>query len=520
MAAFHGRCTFLLVSIVVSATNAPSLECVADESSVRALLHEEDLGHISLLQTQALKSSHGSVKRKASKTKDPRPAGWFGDFSEGESTYAYDGTLANRNVDPEVNVKDGWNPTQSWNPDGAKAVFRDKVESAEWFYDSESGGYKEAWQTSYPAMPESVPGNRVPTGRWFTGTGEDWQEDYRSPSKTSSNNVVRGLQEPASWFDDSVNQIDGFGRLKFPGFGSNRRYLYWEEKRVNASLTCKDPGCTAQVSLLAPFDSSKEIYKNCKLSVKFHPTDFDDQYSGEQIEWVQVNERQLQSGCHPMSHGCNYTMWRPLLDCVNDAPVDLLIPEDGELKISAKIPEVVDECPYNGNLLSGMAELVCLVSPKVPPPQPPLPVAATSEKCQHRMPLQCSTRGCAAQVAIPISCGNIKANTCHLSLIVNQTDYDNLDGTPELIEYVKVDGKQVASNLKPGLNPCDARWHGDRYNASDLRFTVLKDYDVSETVRQTGLVQIEGKISQYVDECASNGYLFDAMAEVTCHEKL
>jgi len=318
-----------------------------------------------------------------------------------------------------------------------------------------------------------------------------------------------------------VNQVDGFGRLKFPGLGSTRFDLFWQLRTASVALTCRLPGCTAHSSLVAPFDSKLEMHKDCKLTVKFHPTDFDDQYSGEMIEWVQLNSVQVQSGCHPLAHGCNNTMWRPLMTCVHAAPIDLVIPENGEIKISAKIPEVVDECPYQGNLLSGMATLSCLVSPKPSPPHIPVPalvVGQEEQKCVNNMPLQCATRGCSAEIVVP-RCSTdyyMAAHKCTLSVVVNQTDYDNLDGTPELIEYIRVDGEQVATNLKPGLNPCKWTWHGFPYPASELTYSALTDYDVTEAVHRNGQVSIAGKISPYVDECANNGYLFDAMATLTC----
>lgn len=460
-----------------------------------------------LLQVNAARS------KKRVKLSDPAPAGWFGSFSQDESSYTYDGTFADRKVNPEISVMDGWNPHTP-----SSDMFRDNVENAEWFQDLESGGYKQAWQTFYPALQESVPGNRAETGKWFQGAGGTWQQDYKSQTGMSPN------QMPASWFDDSVNQVDGFGRSKFPALGSPRFELYWERKSVSSPLTCKVPGCNAQVALLAPFCPNTEQSKDCKLNVKFHPTDFDDLYSGEMISWVQVNGRVVRTGCHPLSHGCNETMWRPLLACVDDAPVDWLIPDSRELHISAQIPDVVDECPYKGNLLSGVATLTCLVSPKVPTPLPAQPVYIPNSifklptTCVQRMPLQCSTRGCSVEVAMTIECKHLHMPTCALSLIVNQTDYDNLDGTIESIEYIKVDGEEVASNLKPGLNPCKWKWHGHPYEASELTYTALKAFDVTKSVSESHQIHIAGKISPYVDECANNGYLFDAMAEVTCTE--
>merc|ERR1719235_861114 len=122
------------------------------------------------------------------------------------------------------------------------------------------------------------------------------------------------------------------------------------------------------------------------------------------ISWVHANSRQLVAGCHPLQHGCNETMTeRPLYGCVEETPIDLLIPDDGVVEITAKIPDVVDECRYNGNLLSGVASMKCLVRQKPPPPTaaPPPPVTTTPfpppppfPDCTGGALLQCSTRGC------------------------------------------------------------------------------------------------------------------------------
>lgn len=275
----------------------------------------------------------------------------------------------------------------------------------------------------------------------------------------------------------------------------------------------------ANISLLAPFDHTKEIAKNCRFSIFFHPTDFDDQYSGERVEWVHVNGKVVSSNCRPMSGGCNETAQRPLVPCVNDVPIDHIMKENGDLSIAAKIPKVVDECPYKGNLLSGVPMVTCLVQTKPALPQLPKPVMVKPKpppalNCVTRVPLQCATRGCAAEVLIDVgkACG-FHSGQCKLSVNVSQTDYDNDDGTNELIEYIKVAGKEVASKLKPGKNPCKTKWKGAAATTASYDFSALTDHAVEVT---NGVFSVGGKISQYVDECASNGYLFDSLAEVTC----
>lgn len=448
--------------------------------------------------------------RGHAKTQLPPPAGFFGDFSQGESTYTYDGTLANRNENPMVNVLDGWNPPQT-------TPTSKSVKSAEWFESTKSGGEKRAWQTFYPAMPDSNAANQVPTGDWFKGTGNSWQQDYK-PSATLASDVET---IPASWFDNSVSQIDGFGRDKYPGYGEeNPRWsLYWEEKSVNTTLTCEKPGCTANTSLKAPYSSKTDMAKNCKLSVLFHPTDFDDQYSGERVEWIQLangGTREIMSNCHPMDHGGNATAWRPLLPCVEALPVEI---KGDSISVAAKIPEVVDENKYDGKLLSAVAVLTCLVTPKVQPPPPPKPqkAAVLPDMCKFQYPLQCPTRGCAAQIAIHVGryCLQI-VGKCTLNITVNQTDFDNKDGTEETIEYLKVDGATVLKDKKPGQNPCKSAFKGKPVADKDLVYDALTSHKLTWANSTNGTIMIEGKISQYVDECASNGYLLDAIASVEC----
>lgn len=196
----------------------------------------------------------------------------------------------------------------------------------------------------------------------------------------------------------------------------------------------------------------------------------------------------------------------------------------GNLNIAAKIPKVVDECPFKGNMLSAVPMVTCLVALKHKAGD-----AAASKAhrkavtslmhqgtCINKMPLQCATKGCAAEIAIPVNATCAALGQCTLSIVAKQTDFDNQEGTDELIEYIKVDGKAVKSNLKPGKNPCKAKWSGGNLTLTEMNYTALTNHVVNVT---GGRVLIEGKISKYVDECASNGYLFDALATVTCSKK-
>lgn len=437
----------------------------------------------------------------------PYPAGWFGDFSQGESTYTYDGLFANRQVNPTINVDDGWDPALR-SPYASDALL-----PAKFFTETQSGGYKEAWQSYYPAVKHSTAGNHEETGDWWTGAGGVLQQDYKDAQGSLASPSLA-----ASWFDNSVYQLDGFGRKKLPALGSPAYYLYWDERSVNTTLSCKEPGCIASVSLKAPFDPEKEVYKNCLLSIFFHPTDFDDRYSRENIEWIRLNTNiTLEQNCRPTASGCNKSAARPLLPCVRDLPIDKLIPTDGALTISAKIPDTVDECPYEGNLLSAVPMVTCLVTDKAKAKAMEVgrPAPKILPSCNASMPFQCETSGCAVEIGVNMdkTCA-VFHNKCTMSVTVNQTDYDN--PATETIEYIKVNGKEAAKDLKPGKNPCSTKWQGTPLQESELTFEALKDYDVTESIKINGSITLEGKISRLVDECAQNGYLFDGLASVTC----
>jgi len=488
---------FVLVALPKDLFGCVQPECVQSEPDSEVCLMQTIIGVTS--------KDQGNSFRRNGRAHFPNSAGWFGGFSEEESTY----TAAGVNVNAAIKDVGGWSPTLELQADRAK-----QAKDSQWFQESASGGYKQAWQTFFPALRTSVSKEEAQTGDWLTG-GDRLQETYHSFSPGVGE---PGPARPAAWFDNDVNQVDGFGREMYPSLGSPRNYLYWEERSVNTSLTCKDPGCTANVSLLAPFDWNKEIAKDCKLTVFFHPTDFDDQYSGERVEWVQVNSKEVVSNCHPQSHGCNQTADRPLIPCVSELPIDALMPKNGHLKIAAKIPKVVDECPYKGNHLSAVPVVTCLVTPiVVHKPTPPPAQTLFLAPCRVKMPLQCPTRGCAAEIEFPLRPHCYHMNKCTLAITVNQTDYDEKDGTSELIEYIKVNGEEVAKQVKPGKNPCKAAFAGKPLKTSDLSFSAVKDHELKNLSGTH--IRIEGKISQYVDECASDGYLFNAMAEVTCSPK-
>merc|ERR1711972_403109 len=106
------------------------------------------------------------------------------------------------------------------------------------------------------------------------------------------------------------------------------------------------------------------------LSVGVHATDFDDEYSREHLDFIMVNGHQVNSLCDPMASGCGDTTPakdRKLYPCVTDYLVSNTLVNDGTFNISGKLNDMVDECPVEGNLLSGLAMVGCFVRP-IPPP--------------------------------------------------------------------------------------------------------------------------------------------------------
>jgi hypothetical protein len=468
---------------------------------------------LSVISSDAEPLAHDPVLLQAADTeieahrlRPPNPPEWFGDFSAAESTYDYDGKLGGRNVNAQINVLDGWNPQ------GADPLYNRAVQPA-WFQETGSAGWKEPWQTFYPADDSSVSGDHVDTGVWFTGKGGTTQQEYRKAADMGTEifgDFDRNKGLPASWFDNSVRQLDGFGRKKYPGLDSPRFAWFWEERTSNTSMQCDKPGCTSSVSLQAPFDPTTENAKDCKLKVFFRPTDFDDWYRGENVQYVKVNGQPVKILCHPYRDGCNQTAQRPLLPCTNELPMNLLMTETGQLNIEAKIPDYVDECPYEGNYLSAVPMVTCLVAPKIPEvsaPESPL-------SCEMKMPIRCRDKGCASEIAIPVR-PHCQQNPCALNVTFQQTDFDNQDGTAEFIEYITLHGNEtLGTDVNPGKNPCKSEWQGTPLSEEELTYKAITNKPV-EVINN--VVRLEAKITKFVDECASHGkFLLDGMATVKC----
>mmetsp|Transcript_5480 Transcript_5480/g.9544 ORF Transcript_5480/g.9544 Transcript_5480/m.9544 type:complete len:510 (-) Transcript_5480:133-1662(-) len=453
----------------------------------------------------------------------PKDAVWFGSFSESESTYNddMDGTYPGSEMTKHV---DGWSPSVVGPYSGRNAV------PTEWFHESPSAADLQAWQTHYPSLETGIGGHSAVIGKWRRNAGGSWVQDY-VPANNHDSSQKGPL--PADWFDTNVNNYDGFGRQNSPSVASARRFALWEERAVNTTLACQDPGCNASVSLQI-FDGVEERARHCKFSFFVHPTDFDNVWSPEPIRFIKINGVQVKSHCNVQRDGCNASSWRPLYPCVQDLDISELMFQTGTLTVSAGITEYVDECPYEGNLLAAVPMVTCLVEPQQLPPlygtapggvyYPTMPASVTLIEPTWQVyiaPLKCEERGCTATTIVDVNDTWVLQDhvVCRLDVQVNQTDFDNEAGSVEAISYIAVQGDPVRENVLPGSNPCVAAWGDDTQPLTPSQKTVLalQGFDVTAIARE-GNFQVSGAISEFVDECPSQGWLFDALAVVNCSQ--
>lgn len=460
------------------------------------------------------------VQQGGARSSDPKGATWFGEFAQAESTYTDD--LPSRETNPDVVFADGWTPRYKTNKGAGEAAAR--------FHESPSAGDGQAWQTHFPALGASVSGDRSKDGVWYIDGGGEWMQDYKSMPLAKTPHTSRHLRTDASWFDSSVAQYDGFGREKMPGPSSAKRLAGWAEKSVNTTLTCEKPGCNGSAALQA-FDASTEQAKNCRLSFHVHPTDFDDRHSGERLVFIHVNNAAVNTDCFPDANGCaDETLGdvnpKSLFPCVLGLPVDHLMNfSTGLLTISAGISDVVDECPYSGNMLSAVPMVTCMVAPMplaaaaAPVPVMPVPLQATGVgdsvvKC-FETPLQCPERNCTAESSVIFPMVNGESlDGCRANLTFMQTDFDGDEGSIELINFATVGNETLGTDLPPGKNPCKSKFAGTPLSEVEMEYAAVTDKSIEAA--QNGVFNFRAKISELVDECASEGYLLNGKAKVCC----
>lgn len=458
-------------------------------------------------------SKNGEVK--------PKSAGWFGDFSQMESTYDVAGEDAYTGDNPARLVKHGVDMGFS-SPYGPSSVMK-----ADWFHESPSAGARAAWQSHYPSLKYTA-GNREVSDNHWRDTPEGWYQDY-SPSYWGINERSKGTKA-ADWFDSSVNNIGAFGRQMVPDSDDPRileaDVVPWVERSVNSTISCAAVGCTAYVTLV-PYDAAVEEATNCRLSAKVHPTDFDNAYSDEFSNSWQVNGYLFRDRCDPMASGCTTETARPLYNCVEGLSVDHLIdPAVGQLNVQATLNEMVDECPYNGNLLDGVVYATCMVRTTTTTTT----TTTTSMSEEEEMllygygasgHLRCKDPGCTATMEMYIDPTLVYfGGSCKMNVTVLQTDYDGGQDVIEEVEYIWLNSAgNISEHVSPGLNPCLAEQQGTPLTDEEMNFTLVDSLDVTDEVlfEPIGKLEVAGKISLHVDECATKGgYLFDAWVSVFC----
>lgn len=481
--------------------------------------------------------------------------GFFNAFSQGESTYDSDADGR------PGQYQDGWEPTLG---DPRRLGVKE-----DFFHESPSGGPKQAWQTHYPTPTVGL-ANHMTTGLpWTQNSGGSWSQNYRTQSIGRSgayHSLQKSQQLDADFFDSIVDQYDTYGRAKLPSPLSPKRYSDWEERAFNSTMTCQSHGCVANTTLqILDFNTTRARF--CKLSVHVHPTDYDRDYSGEAVQWLEVNGHRVKTNCKVRKSGCDRVNSQMLIPCISDLNIDTLMPAYGTVRLAAKIPDVVDECPYQSQMLNAIPTVTCLLTNKIPAPYfggtPNYPylysslqasvsagcgVSATSARgvwgpggalgmgglygpdspeasllCAGAgtmlldsgtrflavAPLQCMSRGCTASTTL--SLGGVNASTCSLTVLVNQTDFDGAE-SDEQIEYFAVDGVNISTSVMPGKNPCRANASGTPLAPEEKYFTLVNQY----TFAANASVTVSAKISSLVDECAFNGALFASLLKVEC----
>lgn len=277
---------------------------------------------------------------------------WFEGFNKGESTYDIDGVPS---------------PLAYWAPSVSKSVFthvfgRPMAEPTKFYHESASDGASEAWQTHYPALSSG--------GEWDENDAGVWSEVYTvSATGLFSKHWAAHLTSDSLdgiFFDTSVDQLDGYGRPKSPTTNTfdTIRYSTSFVSPVNSSvnssgnLSCTFAGCTARTTLNVEMDRP---VKACFLSIGFRVTDFDtnDKDRPEMVQYITVNNRLVAANCTPLASKCNpAAQENSFFTCVNNLDVTNLQKFNG-FDVAATITEAVDECPYDGALLSGVASVTC-----------------------------------------------------------------------------------------------------------------------------------------------------------------
>merc|ERR1712008_208887 len=120
---------------------------------------------------------------------------------------------------------------------------------------------------------------------------------------------------------------------------------------------------------------------------------------------------------------------------------------------------MVDECPYEGNLLSGVATVTCFVrnrTVETPVNKTVTPSGAVKKSGDKPLPainvsapLQCSKPGCTATTFLRMDPGlALLGGKCKMNVTLVQTDFDSDQG-PEQVDFLLLEGSgNLSTNAK------------------------------------------------------------------------
>lgn len=287
----------------------------------------------SLLQVGSQSHRGQATAHAGSKMEDPRSASWFDAYSAEESDY--------HPLDDPDEQHSGFQRDTALSADPVAPVAHDSTkhvtESESFFREKESDGSV----TEHQARDLEL------------------VHDKESAQKPGS--ALPSAVKSPDWFERSSDDYDAYGRPPKVSAVDTDNLQGLALRSVSVNVTCKNPGCAANATMHI-YDPQKEFVQNCKLNFAVHATDFDDNFAGERVLDILANGRALGGDCFPLANGCVSNMSREqLFPCVNDIPVDSIISSKGKLRMKARIPQVVDECPYNDNLLHGVSTVTCWV---------------------------------------------------------------------------------------------------------------------------------------------------------------
>jgi len=264
------------------------------------------------------------------------------------------------------------------------------------------------------------------------------------------------------------------------------------------------------------YDVTFEEAQLCSLSIHVYPTDYSVDDSREYIEYFKVNGYVATKVCSPQATGChNDTVEEDLHPCVESLLIDKLIDETGNIEVQGRNSEYVDECPYNGNLLSGVATVTCMVRN----------ITETTRNADEvpaeffvQDVLKCKDPGCTAATFLTIGSDFVKDGvSCHMNVTVQQTDFDGDLGSNEAIDFITVGNENISFALEGGANPCDMVSLGENVSSANRLVSVVKDQDITTLVQSGGgLLQVKGKITDMVDDCPYDNNQFYADVAVRC----